>query len=314
MSTKRASTAPAGIGAVSTRRPFESVCRSKTGIAAHGIDGAVPGESDGRRRSRLSRTGCARCRSSSGCRRVHVCSSRAAARRSTRARAAGPAAHALDVVLGAAPAADVLVAISHEGETTLTLEAVRGFCGRDLGDHGQGGHADPGGVRHVVVAHAGGRAELLPHGELRLRGRGRPRALRGEDVSWLARRGRGEARRGPLPVSGTRALARRRRGPRLADGTGGGAEAARGCARGRRGAPDRAAAARPPRGDRRERPLLRSRGRGPRCGTGRSRRARARRDRLRRHARSDSRTLSSTSSPSSVSRSISPPPAGSTRT
>jgi glutamine---fructose-6-phosphate transaminase (isomerizing) len=35
----------------------------------------------------------------------------------------------LDVVLGDAPAADVLVAISHEGETKLTLEAVQGFAG-----------------------------------------------------------------------------------------------------------------------------------------------------------------------------------------
>jgi glucosamine--fructose-6-phosphate aminotransferase (isomerizing) len=45
------------------------------------------------------------------------------------ALASGPAAHALDVVLGAAPSADVLVAISHEGETKLTLEAVRAFPG-----------------------------------------------------------------------------------------------------------------------------------------------------------------------------------------
>ena len=45
------------------------------------------------------------------------------------ALACGPAAHALDLVLGDAPAADVLVAISHEGETKLTLEAVQGFAG-----------------------------------------------------------------------------------------------------------------------------------------------------------------------------------------
>ncbi|HXG75618.1 MAG TPA: SIS domain-containing protein [Gaiellaceae bacterium] len=45
------------------------------------------------------------------------------------ALACGPAAQALDVVLGTAPAADVLVAISHEGETRLTLEAVRDFAG-----------------------------------------------------------------------------------------------------------------------------------------------------------------------------------------
>jgi fructoselysine-6-P-deglycase FrlB-like protein len=45
------------------------------------------------------------------------------------ALASGQAAPALEVVLGNAPAADVLVAVSHEGETTLTLEAVRGFHG-----------------------------------------------------------------------------------------------------------------------------------------------------------------------------------------
>jgi glucosamine--fructose-6-phosphate aminotransferase (isomerizing) len=45
------------------------------------------------------------------------------------ALACGPAAQALDVVLGNAPKADVLVAISHEGETPLTLEAVERFDG-----------------------------------------------------------------------------------------------------------------------------------------------------------------------------------------
>ncbi|HEU4972989.1 MAG TPA: hypothetical protein VFT35_13795, partial [Gaiellaceae bacterium] len=43
------------------------------------------------------------------------------------ALACGPAAQALEVVIGNAPEADVLVAISHEGGTALTLEAVRGF-------------------------------------------------------------------------------------------------------------------------------------------------------------------------------------------
>ena len=45
------------------------------------------------------------------------------------ALACGPAAQALELVLGNAPLADVLVAISHEGETQLTLEAVEGFPG-----------------------------------------------------------------------------------------------------------------------------------------------------------------------------------------
>jgi glucosamine--fructose-6-phosphate aminotransferase (isomerizing) len=45
------------------------------------------------------------------------------------ALACGPAAQALEVVLGNAPEADVLVALSHEGGTRLTLEAVEAFPG-----------------------------------------------------------------------------------------------------------------------------------------------------------------------------------------
>jgi len=45
------------------------------------------------------------------------------------ALASGPAAQALDVVQGLGPEADVLVAVSHEGETPLTLEAVESFAG-----------------------------------------------------------------------------------------------------------------------------------------------------------------------------------------
>ena len=45
------------------------------------------------------------------------------------ALACGDAVQALELVLGNAPDADVLVAISHEGGTALTLEAVNGFAG-----------------------------------------------------------------------------------------------------------------------------------------------------------------------------------------
>jgi glucosamine--fructose-6-phosphate aminotransferase (isomerizing) len=45
------------------------------------------------------------------------------------ALACGPAAQALDVVQGLAADADVLVAISHEGGTSITLEAVKAFRG-----------------------------------------------------------------------------------------------------------------------------------------------------------------------------------------
>jgi glucosamine--fructose-6-phosphate aminotransferase (isomerizing) len=45
------------------------------------------------------------------------------------ALACGPAAQALELVIGNAPDADVLVAMSHEGTTALTLEAVKRFAG-----------------------------------------------------------------------------------------------------------------------------------------------------------------------------------------
>src|SRR5512134_2464848 len=45
------------------------------------------------------------------------------------ALACGNAAQALELVLGNAADADVLVAISHEGGTRLTHEAIRGFAG-----------------------------------------------------------------------------------------------------------------------------------------------------------------------------------------
>jgi glucosamine--fructose-6-phosphate aminotransferase (isomerizing) len=45
------------------------------------------------------------------------------------ALACGAATQALEVVLGNAPEADVLVALSHEGGTRLTLEAVEAFSG-----------------------------------------------------------------------------------------------------------------------------------------------------------------------------------------
>lgn len=45
------------------------------------------------------------------------------------ALACGPAVQALELVLGNAPQTDVLVALSHEGETPLTREAVAAFTG-----------------------------------------------------------------------------------------------------------------------------------------------------------------------------------------
>jgi glucosamine 6-phosphate synthetase-like amidotransferase/phosphosugar isomerase protein len=100
------------------------------------------------------------------------------------ALACGPAAQALELVLGNAPPADVLVALSHEGETPLTLEAVEGFTGEKWlitgTPHGPIARA----VDHVVVAtpeveksycHTVSYACAVAAG----------RALQGEDVSGL---------------------------------------------------------------------------------------------------------------------------------
>ena len=68
------------------------------------------------------------------------------------ALACGPAAQALEVVLGNAPAADVLVALSHEGGTALTHEAVAGFEGETWAITGAPESPIAKAVDHVVVA------------------------------------------------------------------------------------------------------------------------------------------------------------------
>ena len=68
------------------------------------------------------------------------------------ALACGPAAQALEIVLGNAPQADVLVAISHEGTTALTAEAVRGFAGETWLITGAAESSLAKAVDHVVVA------------------------------------------------------------------------------------------------------------------------------------------------------------------
>src|SRR5207247_1266435 len=68
------------------------------------------------------------------------------------ALACGTAAQALEVVLGRAPEADVLVAVSHEGETQLTLEAVEGFTGETWLVTGAPDSPIGRAVDHVVVA------------------------------------------------------------------------------------------------------------------------------------------------------------------
>jgi glutamine---fructose-6-phosphate transaminase (isomerizing) len=102
------------------------------------------------------------------------------------ALAAGPAVQALELVSGNAPEADVLVAISHEGGTRLTLEAVEAFAGETwliTGPKEESPLARA--VDHVVVAtpeveksycHTASYTSAVAAG----------RALLGEDVGWLA--------------------------------------------------------------------------------------------------------------------------------
>jgi glucosamine 6-phosphate synthetase-like amidotransferase/phosphosugar isomerase protein len=101
------------------------------------------------------------------------------------ALAAGSAVHALDAVLGDAPPADVLVAISHEGETKLTLEVAVAFGGETWATTGVLGSPIANVCDHVVVAtpeveksycHTASYVCAVAAG----------RALRGEDVSGLA--------------------------------------------------------------------------------------------------------------------------------
>jgi glutamine---fructose-6-phosphate transaminase (isomerizing) len=101
------------------------------------------------------------------------------------ALACGPAAQALELVLGNAPGADVLVAISHEGTTALTAEAVRGFAGETWLITGAAESPLAKAVDHIVVAtpaiedsycHTASYTCAVAAG----------RALQGEDVSGLA--------------------------------------------------------------------------------------------------------------------------------
>lgn len=101
------------------------------------------------------------------------------------ALACGPAAQALEVVIGNAPEADVLVAISHEGTTSLTREAVEAFDGEKWLVTGAFESPLARAVDHVVVA----TPELEKsycHTVSYTCAIAASRALQGEDVSGLA--------------------------------------------------------------------------------------------------------------------------------
>lgn len=101
------------------------------------------------------------------------------------ALACGPAVQALELVLGEAPPADVLVAISHEGETRLTIEAVRGFAGETWLVTGAAGSPLAKEVDHVIVA-TPAIEESYCHTASYTCAVAAGRALAGEDVSRLA--------------------------------------------------------------------------------------------------------------------------------
>ncbi len=101
------------------------------------------------------------------------------------ALACGPAAQALEVLLGNAPESDVLVAISHEGGTALTLEAIRGFEGETWLITGAEESAIAKAADNVVVA-TPAIEESYCHTVSYTCAVAAGRALRGEDVSGLA--------------------------------------------------------------------------------------------------------------------------------
>ncbi len=101
------------------------------------------------------------------------------------ALASGPAAQALELVLGNAPEADVLVAVSHEGETRLTGEAMRGFAGETWLITGAPESPLAKAADHVVVA-TPAIEDSYCHTVSYTCAVAAGRALRGEDVSGLA--------------------------------------------------------------------------------------------------------------------------------
>ncbi|HEU5206942.1 MAG TPA: hypothetical protein VFT94_04950 [Gaiellaceae bacterium] len=116
------------------------------------------------------------------------------------ALACGNAAQALELVLGNAADADVLVAISHEGGTRLTHEAIRGFAGETWLITGAADSAIAKDVDHVVVA-TPAIEESYCHTVSYTCAVAAGRALLGEDVSGLAADVFRELDREPLPVS-----------------------------------------------------------------------------------------------------------------
>src|ERR671933_1644435 len=99
------------------------------------------------------------------------------------ALSAGEAVQALDAVL-APPEADVLVAVSHEGDTPLTLEAARAFSGTRWLVTGKP-DSPLGELCEEVVVATPAVEESWCHTASYTCAVATLAALRGEDVSWL---------------------------------------------------------------------------------------------------------------------------------
>ncbi len=116
------------------------------------------------------------------------------------ALACGPGVQALELVLGNAPEADVLVAVSHEGGTRLTLEAVEAFAGETWLVTGAADTPLAKAVDHVVVA-TPEIEESYCHTVSYTCAVAAGRALQGEDVGRLAEEVERELAAEPLRVS-----------------------------------------------------------------------------------------------------------------
>jgi glucosamine--fructose-6-phosphate aminotransferase (isomerizing) len=116
------------------------------------------------------------------------------------ALACGPAAQALDLVQGLGIDADVLVAISHEGGTPLTLEAVQSFPGETWLITGADESPLADAADHVVVV-TPEIEESYCHTASYTCAVAAGRALRGEDVTALAERVERELEAEPLGAS-----------------------------------------------------------------------------------------------------------------
>jgi glucosamine--fructose-6-phosphate aminotransferase (isomerizing) len=116
------------------------------------------------------------------------------------ALACGRAAHALELVHGNAPVADLLVALSHEGTTRLTTEAVEAFRGDKWLVTGAA-ESPLGAIADAVVVATPEVEGSYCHTASYTCAIAAGRALLGEDVSWLAGAVERELQAKPLGVS-----------------------------------------------------------------------------------------------------------------